>query len=401
MMHSNRAQRAARTRKRLSLIAGVLVAGFAPGVVSLAMQGGAQSQDVAVSAPSSSKLKLDTGEEIYRAACVACHGPDGKGQPQRLAGFEPPPTFPDFTDCPTSTTEPDLQWRAIITHGGPVRAFSQIMPSFKDALTPEQIGKVIGHLRTLCTEKGWPRGNFNLPRPLVTEKAYPESEWVVSGAFNASGAPGGASEVVYERRFGASGMVELIVPYEYAHASGRTRSSFGDVALGYKHKVFDSLDQGSIFSLGGELIFPTGNRAFGTGGDSTVFEAYAAYGQLLPRESFFQMQTGVELPARPGRKAREYFWRAAIGKSVASQGGLGRRWSPMAELLAARELTGGARTHWDVVPQVQIPINKRMHIFANVGVRIPLNHTAGRSQQFLFYVLWDYGDGTLKDGWQK
>ncbi len=40
-----------------------------------------------------------TGEQIFKAACVACHGPDGKGQPQSVLGFEPPASFPDFTDC--------------------------------------------------------------------------------------------------------------------------------------------------------------------------------------------------------------------------------------------------------------------------------------------------------------
>src|SRR5258707_1079477 len=63
-----------------------------------------------------SKLKLDTGSEIYHSGCVACHGPDGKGQAQSLAGFERPATFPDFTDCPTATPEPDIQWRAVITN---------------------------------------------------------------------------------------------------------------------------------------------------------------------------------------------------------------------------------------------------------------------------------------------
>src|SRR6185436_9881313 len=129
-------------------------------------------------APPVSTLKLDTGKQIYEAGCVSCHGPDRAGQPQHLAGFEPPATFPDFTDCPTSTVEPDVQWRAIINHGGAARAFSQIMPSFKDLLTAGQIDKVIGYLRSLCTEPKWPQGDLNLPRPIVTEKAFPENETV-------------------------------------------------------------------------------------------------------------------------------------------------------------------------------------------------------------------------------
>src|ERR1700737_3835674 len=29
-----------------------------------------------------STLHLDTGEHIFKSACIACHGPDGKGTPE-------------------------------------------------------------------------------------------------------------------------------------------------------------------------------------------------------------------------------------------------------------------------------------------------------------------------------
>ena len=124
-------------------------------------------------------LQLNTGKEIFEAACVACHGHDGKGMPQTTLGFEPPATFPDFTDCNATTREADADWTAIIHNGGPMRGFSQIMPSFREALTSDQIEKVIQHLRGFCPERDWPPGELNLPRPLVTEKAFPEDEWVL------------------------------------------------------------------------------------------------------------------------------------------------------------------------------------------------------------------------------
>ncbi len=346
-----------------------------------------------------SGLKLDTGKEIYMAGCVSCHGPDGRGQSQNLAGFERPPTFPDFADCPTSTTEPDVQWCAIITHGGPARGFSEIMPSFKDELTQEQIGKVIEYLRSLCTEKAWPRGNFNLPRPLITEKAFPENEVVLTGGFNLHAPPGGSTTVIYERRIGSSGMVEAAVPYNFTQDSGVLRSGFSDITLGYKHKLFDNLKKGSIFSVGGELIAPTGNPHIGTGGGSPVFETFAAYGQIFPADSFLQLQTGIELPLQPDKLPRAYYLRGAVGKTFSTRGGLGRRWSPMAEFIAGRDLVTGATTNWDVVPEIQIPISKRMHILANIGVRIPVNNTADRPKEIIFYFLWDYVDGTLRQGW--
>jgi mono/diheme cytochrome c family protein len=359
----------------------------------------AAAQTAARQPPAPTTLKLETGKQIYDAGCVSCHGPDGKGQSQSQAGFERPETFPDFTDCPTSTPEPDVQWRAIITNGGTARAFSQIMPSFGDLLTPEQIVKVVDHLRSLCTETAWPRGDLNLPRPMVTEKAFPENETVVTAAFNTRGTPGVTSAAIYERRIGASAMFEIIVPFDFTNDGATWGSAFGDLAIGYKQKLFHSLQKGSIFSVGGEVAAPTGNSTLGTGGESTIFEGFAAFGQLLPGSSFLQVHTGFELPAHPDDVPRAYYLRTAIGKTFSTERGLGRRWSPMVEFIADRDLVAGAVTNWDIVPQIQIPMSKRMHVLGSIGFRIPANNTAGRQKQLMFYVLWDWVDGGLLQGW--
>src|ERR1700730_3514811 len=69
----------------------------------------------------------ETGEQFYKPACVACHGPDGTGTAQSISGFEPPRTFPDFTRCDQTTPEDNLAWKSVIVHGGPNRGLSQIM----------------------------------------------------------------------------------------------------------------------------------------------------------------------------------------------------------------------------------------------------------------------------------
>jgi hypothetical protein len=48
---------------------------------------------------------------------------------------------------------------------------------------------------------------------------------------------------------------------------------------------------------------------------------------------------------------------------------------------------------------MQMSLNKRHHVRANFGVRTPMNNTAGRSTQVMFYVLWDWFDGGIRDGW--
>jgi mono/diheme cytochrome c family protein len=357
------------------------------------------SAQPAVAAPVNDVLSFESGKQIWEAGCVSCHGADGSGQADSLRGFEVPDTFPDFRDCPTSTPESDIQWRAVITNGGPARGFSRIMPAFRDILTSEQISMVISHVRSLCTERAWPQGDLNLPRALVTEKAFPESETVVAGTINAQGAAGVGSTLIYERRIGATAMIEAIVPYAFSHDRGSWGAAFGDLALGYKQALAHSTKRGSIFSVGGELIAPTGNPEVGTGGESTVFEAYAAYGQLFRGLAFLQVHSGIELPAHPDKTPRAYYLRTAVGKTFATDNGHGRRWTPMMEAIGDRDLEAGAVTNWDVVPQIQIPLNKRMHVLASIGYRVPVNNTDGRQRQWLFYGLWDWMDGGLLQGW--
>jgi mono/diheme cytochrome c family protein len=345
--------------------------------------------------------RLDTGKEIFEAACVACHGHDGKGQPQATLGFEPPGTFPDFTDCSATSREADADWSAIIHDGGPARGFSQIMPSFRDALTDAQIDKVIQHLRGFCAEPSWPPGELNLPRPLVTEKAFPEDEWVWSTSVNTRGAPGLTSTFVYEKRFGVRNQIEIKAPFSFQRTAPRTwYGGTGDIDLGFKRVLASSKRTGSILSLAGEASLATGNRARGLGKGVTVLEGFAAYAQLLPKNSFLQFQGGGELPTRTDDAGRAVFWRTTLGTTLAGDRGFGRQWSPMVEVLADREFTPGAGTNWDLLPQLQVALNKRQHIRASIGFRFPVNNAAGRSTALVFYLLWDFFDGGLLDGWR-
>ena len=113
-------------------------------------------------AQTNSQLKLATGRDVYQTACVSCHGIEGKGAPRTAVGFDT--RLPDFTDCSFATKEPDGDWSATIHNGGPARGFSPIMPAFRDVLDEEQIDNVIGHLRSFCTNRSWPRGELNFPR---------------------------------------------------------------------------------------------------------------------------------------------------------------------------------------------------------------------------------------------
>ena len=256
---------------------------------------------------STGAAKLHTGKEIYQAGCAGCHGSDGSGAPQSTIGFKKPETFPDFTKCDQTTPEDNWAWKAVIRDGGPSRGFSEIMPSFSGALSSEQMDSVIGYLRGFCKEKGWPRGEFNLPRALATEKAFPEDEVVLTTALNAKGTPSVSNEIVHEQRFGMKNQLEVSVPVEFQRPErGTWYGGLGDMGLGLKRVLFSDLHTGSIVSFQGEAILPVGNRSHGLGTGATTFEMFAAYGQLLPWKTFVQFQGGADLPVDTGRAPRFY-----------------------------------------------------------------------------------------------
>lgn len=345
-------------------------------------------------------LHLDTGKEIFDAGCAGCHGPDGKGMPDTTVGFDKPKTFPDFSACDQTTPELNVDWRATIMEGGHARGFSPIMPSFKEALTPEQVDKVVRYLRTFCKNDAWPRGEFNLPRPMVTEKAFPEDETVISTAINAHGAPGLTEHVIYEQRFGIKNQIEVDLPVSFNHQSHTWFGGIGDATLGVKRVLFSNLRSGSILSAQGSLIVPTGNKARGFGAGVTTFEAFASFAQILPAWSFVQVQAGTEQPTHPDQVPRAAYWRAALGKSFRENHGVGRMWTPMMEFVADRDFETGARTNWDVIPEFQVTLSQRQHVRADLGVRIPATNTEGRPVQIVFYLLWDWFDGPLTEGWR-
>jgi mono/diheme cytochrome c family protein len=344
------------------------------------------------------ELKLDTGQEIYEAACIGCHGPGGKGQPESTLGFEKPPQFPDFSDCNGSSRESTFDWRATIHEGGPSRGWIDIMPSFAEALTLDQINKTMNYLRSLCPEPKWPLGELNLPRALATEKAFPEDEWVLTTTVNANNGGNVEGELIYERRFGTRNQLEFAAPYSFLQRDNKSWiGGVGDLVLGYKRVLYSG--GRSIFSLQGEVAAPTGNRLRGLGSGVTTFGTFASFGQRLTELSFIQVQTGADLPVNTEKAPQAVFFHTAIGKTFAQNRGFGRIWTPMVEFLADRDLVTGAKTNWDVLPEMQVSLNKRHHVRANFGVRTPMNNTAGRSTQVMFYVLWDWFDGGIRDGW--
>jgi mono/diheme cytochrome c family protein len=354
---------------------------------------------VAVSGQLPEDLDQLSGAELYGAACANCHGPEGRGLDRSLVAFEE--ELPDFSDCDFAVREPDADWTAIAHSGGPTRGFSQMMPAFGEALTVEQITRIVRHIRGFCTDPSWPPGELNFPRALLAEKAFPEDEWVVEGGASLEGDGAVDGQFVWEQRFGPRSQFEVAIPYGWAEVptTGGSDwvSGFGDLVLGVKHAPYQNGAAGRIFAIGGEIVLPTGDETKGFGAPGAKTEAFASFGQALPSDAFIQAQVGGEVPFYDGGE-KEGFGRVVLGRTFTS-GQWGRSWTPMAEIQAKRELEGGVPVAVDIVPQMQISLNRRQHILASVGVLIPATETEGRSVRLMAYVLVDWFDGSLFEGW--
>ena len=345
-----------------------------------------------------------TGEEIFRMTCATCHGVDGKGSPSSVVGFELPlpngHEFPDFNDCPTNTVEPFGDWDAVVHRGGPIRGLDRHMPAFGDALSDEQIEKVVRYLWSFCTDSSWPRGDLNLPRAFFTEKAFPESETVWTTGVTTSGAKGVGNRLTYEHRVGSRNQYELDIPVDFqqTEAGGNWNRGLGDVEVAFRRSFYASLERGGIFAAGGAVTLPTGKENNGLGGGVTIWEPFAMYDQIIGSAGFVQFHGGIELPTDNTKAPKEPFFRTALGYTFAQDQGFGRAWTPMTEILWAHP--AGEKSEVDLVPQMQVSLSKLQHILLNVGVRVPLTQRDERKPEFLTYFLWDWFDGGLTQFWK-
>ncbi len=346
------------------------------------------------------------GEVVYKQGCIACHGAEGKGADPESTVFVRPDTFPDFTRCDQTTPEPDSAYKAVVLHGGHGLGFSQIMPAFGDQLTDQQINDVIAYLRSFCHNvHHYPAGELNLPRALVTEKAFPEDEFVLSTTADAGSPASWTTHFIHEQTFAGLQQIEIDVPINYAvnpeslPNNNNWSAGFGDITVGLKRVLFSNLRAGSILSAQAGFLLPTGdsNRGFGAG--TATFEPFLAYDQLLGERNFVQLQLGADVTFDPTKSPRSLFFNAAAGRSMAPDHGLGRLFTPMLELTGTHDY-GAPNTDINLIPEMQVTVSKRQHIRAAAGISAPITNSSDRKPQVTFYVLWDWAEGLFWNGWR-
>lgn len=339
--------------------------------------------------------------EMWDAWCARCHAADGSGKvAEPTITVEPM----DFTDCKIATPEPDADWELAIAEGGPAVGLSSEMPAFGDSLSSDQIRQFVAHMRGLCKQTGWPLGNNNFPRPIFTEKAFPENELVILPmimhrtpeviALGGSRVPADSwlTDVnlvaIYERRFGKRGMWEVALPLaSHDTTSSVRRQGVGDVEVALKYVLHaapgssapDQQRPPRIMSAGLEVALPTGSEVRGLGRGTTMFEPYLAAATMVGN-FYLQAQTQVEWPVDRARADRAFVYNLYAGRDTSSAPST---WTLGLEL-------NGENDELALTPQLRKGLTKTGALGAAIGVQIPLNERRARGTRAVGYLLWEY-----------
>lgn len=120
------------------------------------------------------KEAVATGQEIYEANCVTCHGPQGEGDGPAAAALDPQPV--SLADSAMMQAHGDgyLFWR--ISEGGAMEPFNSAMLAYKEALSEEEIWQVISYVRMFSQDSPEMRENSEPPHIDVMSDDHHEDE---------------------------------------------------------------------------------------------------------------------------------------------------------------------------------------------------------------------------------
>lgn len=325
-----------------------------------------------------------TVPEMWSAWCARCHAPDGSGKvPEPTVGVEPL----DFSDCRLASAEPDADWEVAITHGGPAVGLSSQMPAFGDVLTPEQVGEFVSLIRGFCRERGWPIGNLNLPRPIFTEKAFPENEIILQpiASHDKHRPDAYAIRAIYERRIGKRAQFEAVLPLERVFVSSlnNPETGIGDVEVGIKYALTPAAPR-YLLSAGFDVAFPTGAEGRLLGDFSAVFEPYLAFGAIVAG-NYLQSQLKIELPSENSYRTREAIYNVYVGRDTSI---FPDTWTLGVEL-------NGENRELKLTPQIRKGLTRTGALGGAFGVQVPLTNRHEYGIAFVGYLLWEYLEPVL------
>jgi mono/diheme cytochrome c family protein len=353
--------------------------------------------DPQLPAPSSAATNQQptTIPEMWGAWCARCHAVDGSGTVNEPTVSVVPM---DFTNCAMTTPENDADWERAIAKGGPGVGLSSQMPAFEDSLSPEQIRGFVSHMRTFCGDRRWPSGNLNFPRPIITEKAFPENEFVIAPVVTHQKENGGRPATtdvewlnLFEGRIGKRAMYEIGIP-AVSHRTAalsipsaglvNTQSShfgIGDVELSLKYTLFASDAMPGILTAGLETSLPAGDESKGLGHGTTVFEPFLSAGTMLGAW-YLQGQAKVEWPVDRAKADRAFVYNLYLGRDTSLAP---NTWTLGVEL-------NGENDELAITPQVRKGLTRTGALAGAFGVMIPITEREEQGTRWVGYLLWEY-----------
>jgi mono/diheme cytochrome c family protein len=336
--------------------------------------------------------RIARGRTVYEQACAACHGRDGRSNPDWPGEVRPVA----LDDC-TTTAEPTSLWKAIVRDGGARWGLSSVMPAFGEAYDDGEIGAVVAYMRTFCRRVDqFPPGDLNFRRLLATSKAFPEMEWVLHLSHRPDGETRETElEVIYENRLGPRFQYELEVPFRLQARGAGRGIGLGDVTVSGKQVLAFDFERLAILSGGLDVGLPTGSEDNGLGAGTLRFSPFLSFGKAWGGgRSILQGRIAARIPADGDRADPEGAYAVAFSRAL---GHPRVAWTPAVELVGAVNLA--TRRHdYAVWIETSRALNKLGHVVGSGGVQIPIR-PSGAATRIEFYLLWDFGDGPFWEGW--
>lgn len=325
------------------------------------------------------------GRAVFMQFCTACHGSDGKGTGPVAATLPVKPA--NLTDCRRTAEDSVEIAEGTIREGGHYQGLSNVMPSFKSILTEEQIADAASYEKTLCHDPDWVPGELNLPRPLITDKAYPEQEAILGSRFGRG--PSRATEVFGNAEYRLNGLtsVELSVNYTDIHLDGgQPASGLGDTDVSINRVVAFSRRDLWLASVGLELGLPTGSKSRGLGTGELVWEPFVRAGWDW-HQVVIQGDVILEFPQKTADVNSLIVYNVAIGRYFQPDPRL--QITPMVEFNSETSLVGSARgdTKSVILPQLRV---LWLQWSAGVGVEVPITALRDFDVRPMFDVTYEY-----------
>ena len=325
------------------------------------------------------------GRAVFEQYCVLCHGSDAKGMGLLAKTLPVPPA--DLTDCRRTSEDPVDVIEGTIRHGGSYVRLSPVMPAWQGTLTDEQITDAASYVKTLCRDPDWVPGELNLPRPLITDKAYPEQEAIVGGRLGRG--PSKTTEAFGTIEYRLNGLTNVELTTSYLNVrpdGGQPDSGLGDSVLSLNRVVAFSQANRWLTSAGLGLGLPTGSQSRGLGSGDLVWEPFVRGGWDW-HQVVIQGDAVLSLPQKNTDVNSVFMYDVAIGRYFKPEPRM--QITPMIEFNSETPLNGptSSVTKSVVLPEIRV---QWLHWSTAVGVQVPITGARDFNTRPMFDFTYEF-----------